>query len=97
LSQTSGGYALADASGTTYNLTGDTSKLSSHVGEQVEVKGMPASSSASSSAAPDASASSAGAAGASAGGASAGQSFTVQSVKKIAKTCTNAGGAQAPK
>jgi hypothetical protein len=96
LSQTSSGFALADASGTTYNLTGDTSKLSSHVGEQVEVKGMPASGSASSSAAPDASASSAGAAG-SAAGASAGQSFTVQSVKKIAKTCSNAGGAQAPK
>ena len=94
LSQTSSGFALADASGTNYNLTGDTSKLSSHVGEQVEVKGMPASGSASSSAAPNASAS---AAGAGASGGAAGESFTVQSVKRIAKTCTNAGGAQAPK
>jgi hypothetical protein len=90
LSQTASGFALADASGTNYTLTGDTSKLSSHVGEQVEVKGMPASGSAASSSAPssDSSAASAGASGASA--SSAGQSFTVQSVKKIAKTCANA-------
>jgi hypothetical protein len=89
LSQTASGFALADASGTTYNLTGDTSKLSSHVGEQVEVKGTPASGSAASSAAPssDSSAASAGASGAA---SSAGQSFTVQSVKKIAKSCSNA-------
>jgi hypothetical protein len=89
LSQTASGFALADASGTTYNLAGDTSKLSSHVGEQVEVKGTPASGSAASSAAPS-SDSSAASAGASGTPSSAGQSFTVQSVKKIAKSCANA-------
>jgi hypothetical protein len=89
LSQTASGFALADASGTTYNLTGDTSKLSSHVGEQVEVKGTPASGSAASSAAPSAD-SSAASAGASGAASAAGQSFTVQSVKKIAKSCANA-------
>jgi hypothetical protein len=89
LSQTASGYALADASGTTYNLTGDTSKLSAHVGEQVEVKGTPASGSAASSAAPS-SDSSAASAASGAAASSAGQSFTVQSVKKIAKSCANA-------
>ena len=101
LSQGANGFTLADASGTTYNLTGDTSKLSSHVGEQVEVKGMPASgSAASSSASPSTPASDnasaqgqASAAGSNAGGASSaasasGQSFTVHSVKRVSKTCS---------
>src|SRR5512142_2233624 len=51
LSQGANGYTLASASGTTYNLTGDTSKLASHVGEQVEVKGSPSSSSSAASSA----------------------------------------------
>jgi hypothetical protein len=100
LSQGANGFTL-DASGTTYNLTGDTSKLSSHVGEQVEVKGSKDSGSAasSSSASPSTPASDnasaqgqASAAGSSASGASAagasGQSFMVHSVKRIAKTCS---------
>lgn len=92
LSQGANGFTLADASGTTYNLTGDTSKLSSHVGEQVEVKGSKDSGSAASSAAPSASSdsSAASAGSSSAAGASAGQSITVHSVKRIAKTCSNA-------
>src|SRR5205085_1902353 len=95
LAQSGSNYTLADASGTTYNLTGDTSKLSSHVGEQVEVKGTPASDSSSASSASPSSDSSASAAGSSsASGASsagaAGKSFTVQGVKRISKSCSNA-------
>ncbi len=88
LAQSGSDFTLADASGITYKLTGDTSKLSSHVGEQVEVKGMPASDSAASSATPS-SDSSAAAAGSSSASA-AGKSFTVQHVKRISKTCSNA-------
>ena len=84
LSQGANGYTLASASGATYNLTGDTSKLASHVGEQVEVKGSPSSSSpaatAPSSATSDQSASSASA-----------QNFEVKSVKRIAKSCSTSG------
>ena len=92
LAQSGSDFTLADASGTTYKLTGETSKLSSHVGEQVEVKGSPASdSSAASSAAPSADSSAASAGSSSASGASAAaKSFTVQSVKRIAKSCSNA-------
>jgi hypothetical protein len=81
LSQGANGFTLADASGTSYNLTGDTSKLSAHVGEQVELKGSP-------------SAGSAAGAAASAGGAAAGagQNFDVKGVKRIAKSCSTAGG-----
>ena len=38
-----GGYVLTDNSGTKYSLAGDTSKLSSFVGQQVKVKGTAAS------------------------------------------------------
>jgi hypothetical protein len=102
LAQSGSDYTLADASGTTYKLTGDTSKLSSHVGEQVEIKGMPASGSAASSSGSASTPAShnassqgqASASGSNAGGASAasasGQSFTVQHVKRISKSCSNA-------
>ena len=93
LAQSGSDYTLADASGTTYKLTGDTSKLSSHVGEQVEVKGSPASdSSSASSASPSSDSSSAASAGSSSasGASAAGKSFTVQSVKRVSKSCSNA-------
>ncbi|MGE5110593.1 MAG: hypothetical protein ACM3JB_07040 [Acidobacteriaceae bacterium] len=80
LSQGANGYTLASASGTTYNLTGDTSKLASHVGEQVEVKGSP-SSSAAAATSPNASATGAGA-------SASAQNFEVKSVKRIAKSCS---------
>lgn len=85
LSQGANGFTLADASGTTYNLTGDTSKLSSHVGEEVEVKGMASSGSAASSTAPSSSA-----AGATPSSA-AGQNFDVKSVKRVSKSCSTSG------
>lgn len=79
LNSAGGGYTLTDASGTTYQLSGDTSKLSSRVNNQVELKGT-ASGSASGSAGSSASASS---------GAASGQTFNVTKVKKIASTCSN--------
>jgi len=60
LNSSGGGYSLTDASGTTYQLQGDTSKLSAHVNNEVELKG---SASGSSSAGSSASAGSAGSAG----------------------------------
>jgi hypothetical protein len=39
---TAGAYTLTDASGKTYQLAGDTSKLADHVGHQVQVLGGPA-------------------------------------------------------
>jgi uncharacterized protein DUF5818 len=39
LNKSDSGYTLTDKSGTTYQLTGDTSKLSDHVGHEVEITG----------------------------------------------------------
>ena len=77
LNSAGSGYTLTDASGTTYQLSGDTSKLSSHVNNQVELKGTASSSDSASSAS------------ASSGAASGGQMFNVTKVKKIASTCSN--------
>src|SRR5947209_19835740 len=44
LASSGGSYTLTDASGTQYQLEGDTSKLSSHVNSEVEVKGTASSS-----------------------------------------------------
>jgi hypothetical protein len=77
------GYTLTDASGTTYQLTGDTSKLASHVNNEVEVKGSTSGSSGSTS---GASAGSQTAAGSTSG--STGQMFNVTKVKKVSSTCS---------
>ena len=39
LSGSSGNYTLSDKNGNTYQLTGDTAKLSEHVGHEVKVTG----------------------------------------------------------
>src|SRR5215471_9317393 len=39
LSGSNGSYTLTDKNGTTYELTGDTSKLSEHVGHEVKITG----------------------------------------------------------
>src|SRR5215469_10339735 len=39
LSGSNGSYALTDKNGTTYQLTGDTAKLSEHVGHEVRITG----------------------------------------------------------
>lgn len=79
LSGSSGSYTLAAKDGTTYQLTGDTAKLSEHVGHEVKITGT-ANSAASSP-------SSSGAASTSAGAAGSEKSLQVSSVKHISKTC----------
>lgn len=87
LSGSAGNWTLTDQSGKTYQLSGDTSKLSDHVGHQVRLMGTDNSSSASGSSSPSSSSpSSAGATGA---GSSSGSqpTFTVQKVKMISSSC----------
>ena len=94
LSGSAGNWTLTDQSGKTWQLAGDTSKLSDHVGHQVRLMGTDNSSSASGSSSPSSSnpssanpSSSAGAAGA--GSSSGTQStFTVDKVKMISSTCS---------
>lgn len=77
LSGSDGSYTLTDKDGKTYQLTGDTSKLSEHLGHEIRVTG-------------DIGSSDMGTNG-SAGQASTGSgSITVSSVKHISKTCKNA-------
>jgi hypothetical protein len=88
LSGSAGNFTLTDQSGKTYQLAGDTSKLSDHVGHQVRLMGTDNSSSASSSSSPSSSSPSSGA-GSTAGSSSGTQStFTVNKVKMISSTCS---------
>ncbi len=86
LSGSTGSYSLTDNSGTTYQLQGDDSKLSKHVGHEIQVKGSEGSASASPSGASPSSSSST---SSSSTGASAGKTFNVTSVKMISSTCSN--------
>ena len=97
LSGSAGSYTLTDTTGKTWQLAGDTSKLTEHVGHDVRLTGSEGSGAASgsSSGASGSSASSTGAgsstgtgAGSSGAGASGSQpTFTVQKVKIISSTC----------
>lgn len=78
-----GNFTLTSSSGTTYQLAGDTSKLSDHVGQQVEITGTAASGGAGTS--PSSATSPSSSAGGSMGG---GQTINVTKVKKIASTCS---------
>lgn len=81
LQGSNGSYTLTADSGTTYQLQGDTSMLSKHVGHEVQITGTPSGAGRSSSeASPNA-----GAAG------EAQQALTVDNVKHIAKTCGHTG------
>ena len=84
LSGSSGSYTLTDKNGTAYQLTGDTAKLSEHVGHEVKITGTSNSSATS--------ASSSGAAGAGTSSNGSPQSLQVSSVKHISKTCQSGGG-----
>jgi hypothetical protein len=91
LSGASGSYTLKDkASGTTYNLAGDTSKLASHVGEEVRISGSSEASSSASASSPSSSASStpSSSSGSSMSNGS-GQTFNVQSVSKVSSSCSS--------
>jgi uncharacterized protein DUF5818 len=81
LQGSSGSFTLTDSSGTTYQLQGDTSKLSEHVGHEVQIKGTTSGSAGGSS-------SSGSMAGSSAGSQ---QTLNVDSVKHVSKTCKSAG------
>ena len=76
LQGSNGSFTLTDKSGTTWQLAGDTSKLTEHVGHEVQIKGSTGGASPTG-------------AGAAAGGQ---QTLTVESVKHVAKTCKSAGG-----
>src|SRR3954470_1049978 len=84
LSGSNGSYTLTDKHGMTYQLTGDTAKLSDHVGHEVKITGTSSSS---------ASSPSSGAASGTAGSTGAEKTLQVTSVKHISKTCqAGAGG-----
>jgi hypothetical protein len=73
-----GNYTLTDKSGTTYQLQGDTKKLTAHVGHEVQITGSTSGASATSSSM-----------GAQAGGAQQ-PTLTVQSMKHVSKACQSA-------
>ena len=91
LSSSGGGYTFTDASGTQYQLSGDTSKLSQHVNNEVEVKGNVSGSGDSSAARTSTGSSTSQSAAGSAGAGSAGQMFNVTKVKKVSGSCNSSG------
>lgn len=91
MSGSAGNFTLTDqASGKTYQLAGDTSKLSEHVGHQVKITGSSSEASAAGTT-PSGTTGATGAAGttgaAGATGAGAQSTFEVKSVKMISETC----------
>src|SRR5215467_693525 len=93
LSGSAGNWTLTDQSGKTWQLAGDTSKLSDHVGHQVRLMGSDNSSSASgssspSSSSPSSSSPSSSTPSSSAGAAGTQSTFTVNKVKMISSTCS---------
>jgi maltose-binding protein MalE len=85
LEGSSGNYTLKADSGTTYQLQGDTAKLSKHIGHEVEITGT--TSSASSASTPSSGASTSSTASGTSG--SAQESLNVEKVKHISATCSN--------
>lgn len=84
LSGSSGNYTLTDKQGNTYQLTGDTAKLSEHVGHEVKIMGTESGGESAGTAA----------SGSTTGGAS--HSLQVMSVKHMSKSCqSGSGGAMA--
>jgi hypothetical protein len=80
LSGSNGNFTLTDKNGMAYQLTGDTAKLTEHVGHEIKVTGTSASAGAGASGSTEPS-----------GSAGAGQALQVTSVKHIAKTCKSGG------
>jgi hypothetical protein len=78
LSGSNGTYTLTDKNGNAYQLTGNTAKLSEHVGHEVKITGASASESASGSGT---------ATGTTGGANAASQTLQISSVKHISKTC----------
>jgi hypothetical protein len=76
-----GSYTLTDKNGTTYQLQGETSKLSAHVGHEVQITG--STTSASTATNPTTGTPAA---------ATQQPTLTVESMKHISKTCKSASG-----
>jgi hypothetical protein len=74
-----GNYTLTDKNGTTYQLQGDTSKLSAHIGHEMQMTGSTTSASTSTSPTTGTPTS-----------ATQQPTLTVQSFKHISKTCKSA-------
>ena len=83
LSGASGNFTLTDKNGMSYQLSGDTAKLSEHVGHEVKVTGTSGSAGAGASGSTEPSGA--------AGTAGAGQTLEVTSVKHVSKTCKSGG------
>jgi len=86
LMSSGGTYTLTDASGVQYQLSGDTSKLSSHVHQQVQVRGTSSSASGSTNSGPLAAPQGTGTQGS--GTATTAGNFMVSRVKKISDSCS---------
>lgn len=82
LSGSDGNYMLTAKDGTTYHLTGDTAKLSEHVGHEIKVSGTSASSTKTSGDETS---------GGNMGNSSK-QTLQVSSVKHVSKSCEGGGG-----
>jgi hypothetical protein len=81
LAGSAGNFTLTDTAGKSWQLAGDTSKLTEHVGHQVRITGSEAGGAAGG-------ASGAGAGSSAAGGSSGSQpTFTVQKVKMVSSSC----------
>src|SRR5579864_1471117 len=77
LNGSAGSFTLTDAAGTKYQLAGDTSKLSDHVGHEVKVWGDTSSASASATT------------GSTTSTATSEPTLTVKRVKMVSSTCSN--------
>lgn len=77
LNRSAGGYTLTDKSGNTYQLAGDTAKLSDHVGHEVQITGKSSSESSATSGA-----------GSTTTGAASQRALEVSSMKHISETCS---------
>jgi hypothetical protein len=81
LQGSNGAYTLTSDSGTTYQLQGDPSMLSKHVGHEVQITGTPLGTGGSSNATSPTT-------GTSASGSQ--QTLTVDDIKHVSKSCNNA-------
>ncbi|HZI55981.1 MAG TPA: hypothetical protein VFF39_04365 [Verrucomicrobiae bacterium] len=86
LSGSAGNFTLTDQSGKAWQLAGDTSKLSDHVGHQVRIMGD--SGSAAGSSPSSGAGSSAASSGAGAAAGASGSTFNVKKVKMISSSCS---------
>jgi hypothetical protein len=83
LSGSNGNFTLTDKNGMSYQLTGDSAKLTEHVGHEIKVTGTSGSAETGASGSTEPSGT--------AGSAGAGQTLRVTSVKHVAKSCKSGG------